>query len=235
MKTLKLIAAKVYDYTVSIIILGCPICFFIVIGRISSENLIWFLLPVISILIITLLHIILKIYEITGKYSEPFLNRCCMYRYILLFLLGIFMTLFFYTSFIALSSVNFFHFKNTSIYIYIFTFIACHATVVNATPQYINKLRVRKKTLKTYVDADANRIVILLSYFVLLLIKQNQLNNTMIGLGLLFYLAFDRLYISIISNLSFYKEEYEKIKKDHIIEVKKCNLDYKDKQNNLDI
>ena len=85
------------------------------------------------------------------------------------------------------------------------------------------------------IDADANRVVILLSYFIFLLI--NQIKSTtkldfdeLIMLGFLFYLAFDRLYASIISNLPTYKDIFNYMKQDHEVEVKNRNIDYQKQQ-----
>lgn len=228
---IKKIAKKIYDIIVTIIIFGCPICFFIVMRKIPFGTLVWLLLPLISIIIIYILHFGLFFYEYFGNYSERFLNRCCWFNFIIMTLFGLSLTAFFYTCYIGLTIVNFFNFENTSIYIYIFTFIACRATLLNSTPYYIQKLKKSKTPFRPMIDADANRVVIMMSYFVFLLVTQIKSStklsfHDMLMLGFMFYLAFDRLYASIISNLPTYKDIFDYMKQDHETVVKKRNKNY---------
>ena len=83
-------------------------------------------------------------------------------------------------------------------------------------------------------NADANRILILMAYVAFLLItnnisQKNEIDSVvLIGICFTFYLAFDRLYISIVSNLPAYKEAYGLVKEEREVHLKKVNIYYKE-------
>lgn len=234
MRCLKRIIKKVIDIAMAIIIFGCFICFFFTIDDIQPQIRFWLLLPLYIILFVVFLHIVLIIYEINGKYSDVFVNRCCLSYFILESLIGFCGTAFWYTSFIGLTIVDFFHFGDIRMYFLILTCVAIRNTLINSTPYHIEKLKAGNKPVKRMYNADANRILILMAYVAFLLItnnisQKNEIDSVvLIGICFTFYLAFDRLYISIVSNLPAYKEAYGLVKEEREVHLKKVNIYYKE-------
>ena len=234
MRRLKRIIKIVIDIAMAIIIFGCFACFFFTIGDIQQHIRFWLLLPLYIILFVVFLHVVLILYEIRGKYSDVFVNRCCLSYFILESLIGFWITAFWYTSFIALTIVDFFHFGDIRVYFFVLTCVAIRNTLINSTPYHIEKLKAGNKPVKRMYNADANRMLVLMAYVAFLLITNNISQKTeidsvvLIGICFTFYLAFDRLYMSIISNLPAYKEAYCLVKKEREAHLKKVNIYYKE-------
>lgn len=215
--------------------IASPICFFIALfmGKVPTNAILWLLLPLLFIIVLCISHITLTIYTIAGHYSNKFLNRCCWSRFVLMTLTGASVTAWIYTCFIALTITDFFHFENYNYYIYIITFFSCWTTLKNSTPYYIAKLKSPNTPADRMIDADSNRVVILLLYFVFILVTHNVSGDTLnsleiIMLCFMFYLAFDRLYATIVSNLTGYKDTFYHIKEEYTKTVKNSNLEYKE-------
>ena len=116
---------------------------------------------------------------------------------------------------------------------------ACIFTTISSSPYFIRKAKSTQKTMKRNIEADANRIFILIAYMMFLIVTCIQTNAIMSNIEIVSYcflinLAFDRLYATIISNLPTYKETFDWMKEDTEDWLKKHNKDYL-KRNAIDI
>ena len=173
------------------------------------------------------------------RYTNRLLNTIswCWFIYKILNSILTKATLYFWI--IGATICDYFHWGNTSIYIIICTLFACIFTFISSTPYFIQRIKPSKIQKKRSIEADANRLFILIAYLVFLIVTNIQTtaplsNVEIITSCFLIYLAFDRLYATIISNLPIYKETFDWMKDDTEDWLKKNNKDYK-KRNAIDI
>ncbi len=173
-------------------------------------------------------------------YSENLLNNISWCWFIYKITNALFVTAMFYFWMIGITICDYFHFGNTTIYIFFCTLVACIFTTFSSTPYFIHDLKkTSKKPLNRSIEADANRVFILVAYMIFLIISCIRTNTIMsnaeiISFCFLIYLAYDRLYATIISNLPIYKETFDWMKEDTEKWLKKRNKDYL-KRNTTDI
>ena len=174
-------------------------------------------------------------YEIFAEYcpySEHLLKNISWCWFIYKIMNALFVTSMFYLWMIGITICDYFHLGNNSIYIIICTLFACVFTTISSTPYFIRKIQNSKKPSKRSIEADANRVFIMIAYMTFLIVTCIRTTATLSNFEIvascfLIYLAYDRLYATIVSNLSVYKETFDWMKKDTEDWLKKNNKDYK--------
>ncbi len=205
----------------------------------TSDAIFWLALPVALGCSLQSFKLLYEFFAIKCRYSILLLNTISWCWFIYKILNSIFITATLYFWLIGATICDYFHFGNTSLYIIICTMLACVFTSISSTPYFIRKIISPNKQAKRSVEADSNRIFILIAYMLFLIvtcIKTNATlsNSEIITSCFLIYLAYDRLYATIISNLPIYKETFDWMKEDTENWLKKKNEDYI-KRNTTDI
>lgn len=164
-------------------------------------------------------------------YSEHLLNNISWCWFIYKITNALFTIALFYFWMIGITICDYFHLGNTSIYIIICTLVACFFTTISSTPYFIRKIKSPRNQPKRSIEADSNRVFILIAYIFFLIVTCIQTNASLSNTEIitscfLIYLAFDRLYTTIISNLPIYKETFDWMKEDTEEWLKKNNKDW---------
>lgn len=197
-----------------------------------KDVLFWLVFPFAAAAFLQTFKISYEIFAEYCPYSEQLLNNISWCWFIYKVINSLFTTAVFYSWMIGVAICDYFHFGNSSIYIIICTLFACVFTTISSTPYFIRKIiRKSKKTLKRSVEADANRVFIMIAYIAFLIITCIRTNATLSNVEIitscfLIYLAYDRLYATIVSNLSIYKETFDWMKEDTEDWLQKKNRDY---------
>lgn len=221
---------KLLGHIYSTILLSFPICLFFVSNSLPSGIKLWLFMPINIFIVLLLLMALLGIIGystiwIVDKYPEHFLNWVVSSVALSYFFAYFFFILSIYSSFLGLSLTDFYHFNNDKYYVYLLTVISCINSVEESLPFYLYRINQRSPEQKE-TTLLINRLVIFLSYIVFLLVTHSQsMFELSIGekliLSFTFYLAFDKLYITIGDNLPSYKEYFVTIKKHSLDKMKR--------------
>lgn len=209
----------------------CGITMTVLVFIYTKDAVFWLALPFALEWSLQSFKLLYELFAKNCRYSDCLLNTISWCWFIYKILNSLFLTATLYSIIISATICDFFHLGNTTIYIIICTMFACIFTTISSSPYFIRKAKSTQKTMKRNIEADANRIFILIAYMMFLIVTCIQTDAIMSNIEIvsycfLIYLAFDRLYATIISNLPIYKETFDWMKKDTEDWLKKHNKDY---------
>ena len=238
-KSIKKIIYIIYYFTLWPLMFFGGISIPVLVFIFTKNAVFWLALPLALECSLQSFKLLYEIFATKCQYTNQLLNTISWCWFIYKILNSLFITAILYSAIISATICDYFHLGNTTIYIIICTMFACIFTTISSSPYFIRKARSTQKQIKRSIEADANRFFILIAYMVFLIVTCIKTNTIMNNIEIvtscfLIYLAFDRLYSTIISNLPIYKETFDWMKEETEEWLKKKNEDYI-KRNTTDI